>query len=244
MANTTPFAQNAGGDYRLSAMDLIRIDGLELRCIVGLRSYERKRQQPLSLDISLGLDLSSAGRSGRIIDTADYSRVADEITALLHFREYRLLEVAAEEAAALLFASHQPVQQVRIRMDKPEALAGRARSAAIEITRSRGAFGATEEPTFYGGKTTLLQEAEGAIELLRIAPGCEVELSDNARRLEVTRGKGSGDGGESAGPITYERGQVSHYSAGQLGLWICRCLVFADGSEGPADAGSSPPKVP
>jgi FolB domain-containing protein len=84
-------------------MDQIRVIGLELRCIVGLRSYERRREQPLTVDISLGLDLSSAGRSGQITDSVDYSIVADEVTTLLRFREYRLLEAAAEEAAALLF---------------------------------------------------------------------------------------------------------------------------------------------
>ena len=87
-------------------MDLIRVVGLELRCIVGVRSYERRREQPLRVDIALGLDLSTAGRSGLIGDSVDYSEVADGITALLRFREYRLLEVAAEEASALLFAAY------------------------------------------------------------------------------------------------------------------------------------------
>ncbi|MGC4020340.1 MAG: hypothetical protein QM793_14685 [Muricomes sp.] len=41
-----------------AAMDLIRIEGLELRCIVGLRTYERHRPQPISLDIALGLKIS------------------------------------------------------------------------------------------------------------------------------------------------------------------------------------------
>ncbi len=209
-------------------MDLIRIEGLELRCIVGLRSYERKREQPLRLDIGLGLDLSSAGRSGRILDTADYSRVADEITALLHFREYRLLEVAAEEAAALLFATHPAVQKVHIRVDKPEALAGRARSAAVEITRTRGSFGSTEEPTNFGGRTVLLREAEATVELLRIQPGAELRLADPKRRLEVIGA--SGDPASSAGPVTYEADQESRYQAREAALFVCRCLTLAEGS--------------
>ena len=75
-------------------MDSIRIDGLELRCIVGLRSYERRHEQPLRLDLHLGLDASTAGRSGRIGDTIDYSRVADEVTALLQYVPLLRLEVA------------------------------------------------------------------------------------------------------------------------------------------------------
>src|SRR5690606_17575160 len=137
-------------------MDLIHVKGLELRCIVGIRSYERRREQPLRVDVSLGLDLSTAGRSGRIGDSVDYATVADQVTALLRFREYRLLEVAAEEAAAFLFAAHPALRQVQLRLDKPEALAGRARSAAVEMTRSRGAFGSSEDETPYGSRAELL----------------------------------------------------------------------------------------
>src|SRR5690606_11216538 len=157
-------------------------------------------------------------------DLADYARVADEITALLHFREYRLLEVAAEEAAAMLFATHPPIQQVRLRGDKPEALAGRARSAAVEITRTRGAFGATEEPTDYGGRIALLQEAEGVIELLRVAPGKELLPDTTHRRLEIARPVTPLES-HYLGPVTYESGQQSCYRGGELGMLICRCLA-------------------
>jgi dihydroneopterin aldolase len=201
-------------------MDLIRIVGLELRCIVGLRSYERHRQQPLLIDLALGLDLSSAGRSGKIADSVDYADVADTITALLRFREYRLLEVAAEEAAALLFATYPTVGRVDVRLDKPEALAGRARAAAVEVSRSRGAFGATEEGTDYGGRTEILTTLEGAIERLRVAAGSEVVLEDGRRRLEcIASGKGRGRFS------TVEAGQRSVYRAGESDLLVCRCMA-------------------
>jgi len=152
-------------------MDVIRIEGLELRCIVGVRSYERRREQPLRIDVRLGLDLSSAGRSGYIHDTADYSQVADEVTALLRFREYRLLEVAAEEAAAMLLAAHPAVQEVGIRLDKPQALAGRARDASVEVSRTRGAYNQVPEATPYKSRLELLSSPEATLELLRIDPG-------------------------------------------------------------------------
>ncbi len=202
-------------------MDLIRIEGLELRCIVGLRSYERRREQPLHVDVSLGLDLSTAGRSGRIGDSVDYSDVADSITALLRFREYRLLEVAAEEVCALLFAIYPRIQHVTLRLDKPEALQGRARSAAVEITRSRGAFGATEEPTSFGGRTELLRASEAVVERLRVEPGCEVKLSDDQDRLEcIAEGPGRGR------LATVTAGVVSEFRAETSTLLVCRCLAL------------------
>jgi 7,8-dihydroneopterin aldolase/epimerase/oxygenase len=203
-------------------MDSIRIDGLELRCIVGLRSYERRHEQPLRLDLHLGLDASTAGRSGRIGDTIDYSRVADEVTALLQFREYRLLEVLCEEAAAFLFASHPRVQQVTLRVDKPEALRGRARTAAVQITRSRGAFGATEEATPYGGKIVLLREAEATVELLRLEPGQDLRLADPVPRLEMPFRAGEA----KAVPAVFAAASESSYAAQDSTLWVARCLVL------------------
>src|SRR5690606_15379339 len=62
--------------------DCLRVEGLELECIVGIRPAERKRPQRVRLDVTLGLDLTRAGRSGRIAHTVDYSLVLEEVTNL------------------------------------------------------------------------------------------------------------------------------------------------------------------
>lgn len=222
-----PFDSNPIRVSKLAHMDQIRVIGLELRCIVGLRSYERRREQPLTVDISLGLDLSSAGRSGQITDSVDYSIVADEVTALLRFREYRLLEAAAEEAAALLFSAHPVVQQVRLRLDKPEALAGRARAASVEMTRTRGAFGATEESTDFGGRTELIRSPEGIVERLRVRDGEKIELNDPHDRLEVV----------DAGPgsvhlFTRKAGEASNYRADGKPVFVTRCVALPASGRG------------
>lgn len=208
-------------------MDLIRIEGLELRCIVGIRSYERHREQPIRVDITLGLDLSAAGRSGRIADSADYARVADAATSLLRFREYRLLEVAAEETAAMLFAAYPFIKLVRIRMDKPEALAGRARTAAVEIERTRGAFGSVETQTPYGSKTELLLSSEASIEQLRVQGGSEIVLDDPSPRLEwIVRGRSETGIFDARTPTRRAAGEVVRLLAhGEEPALIVRCVL-------------------
>jgi FolB domain-containing protein len=204
-------------------MDTIRIDGLELRCIVGVRSYERRREQPLRIDVRLGLDLRNAGKSGRISDTADYARVADEVTALLRFREYRLLEVAAEEAAAMLLGVHPAVLEVSLRLDKPQALAGRARGASVEITRSREVI--TNELCSYGTRRELLRSDEATLELLSIDPGATAELEDPRRRLEwLVQGElgglqEAGHASPAAGPTALYRNVSAHPAT------VFRCLT-------------------
>ncbi len=205
-------------------MDLIHVKGLELRCIVGIRSYERRREQPLRVDVSLGLDLSTAGRSGRIGDSVDYATVADQVTALLRFREYRLLEVAAEEATAFLFAAHPAIRQVQMRLDKPEALAGRARSAAVEMTRSRGAFGSSEEETAYGTRSELLRSPEGIVERVLVMPGQSVVFAEDHNRLESIV-----DGSAKGRLVVAGRGQTTTYEAGSnTALLLCRCVALPD----------------
>lgn len=213
-------------------MDLIRIEGLELRCIVGLRSYERHREQPLRADIALGLDLSGAGRSGRIGDSADYGKVADAVTSLLRFREYQLLEVAAEETAALLFAAYPIAKLVRVRLDKPEALAGRARTAAVEIERTRGAFGTVEEATPFGSRVEVLRTAEALVELLKVRPGSAVILDDASARLEwLVSGRARGEAYEGRGPFVAAPGQVIDVTAeGADPLLLCRCVRLSRGA--------------
>ena len=86
--------------------DSLFIEALELECIVGIRPAERRRPQRVRVDVRMMLDLARAGRSGRFGHTVDYSLVVEEISRLLHFREYRLVEMATEEIAGMLFAAH------------------------------------------------------------------------------------------------------------------------------------------
>lgn len=153
------------------APDCLKIEALELECIVGIRPAERKRPQRVRLDVDLVLELSRAGRSGRFAHTVDYALVVEEISRLLHFREYRLVEMATEEIAGMLFAAHPLLDSVSIRLEKPEALGGRARTAAICVTRGRSAFPPRSRQTGLVRTDTLLETQEARLESLTLAPG-------------------------------------------------------------------------
>jgi dihydroneopterin aldolase len=162
-------------------MDSIRISDLELSCIVGIRPSERRRRQRVRLSIELDLDLSRSGTSGRIAQTVDYSVVVDEAAKLLEFREYRLIEMATEELSAMLLGIYPTVENVRITLEKPEALRGRAR-AAVSIERKRGE--ARVEALAFGEEHVLLENAEARLSVLKVKPGSRIErLSGPERRL-------------------------------------------------------------
>jgi dihydroneopterin aldolase len=152
-------------------MDLIRIRGLEMDCIVGVRPLEREREQRVHLDLALGMDLSKAGRTGRIALTCDYSEIAEEVIAMLRFRRYHLIEMATEELAAMLLGTHPALEFVEIRLDKPAALDGKARAASVEVKRTRAAFPHRARSTTFGGTDVLLETREAGLYLVRIEPG-------------------------------------------------------------------------
>lgn len=156
-------------------MDSVEIRGLYCRCIIGIRTRERRLRQPVRIDVSLALDLERAGKSGRIAHTVDYARAASELIALLQFRCYWLLEVAAEECAGWLFAAHPAIQAVSLHLTKPQALAGQAESGGVRVTRKRPPE-VVRRPTDFGFVQPQLETSDASISLVGLAPGASVAL--------------------------------------------------------------------
>ena len=165
------------------ARDAIRIRDLKLDCTIGVNPDERTREQPLLAQIELELDLAAAGRSGTIADICNYDCVADEVAVLLRFCCYRLLESAAEEVSAMLLAVHPTVEAVRLRLDKPEALRGRAGAAGVEVLRRPDDFPRRFEVARFGS-------VEGRPEGCRLGAGPCLTPEAKATRRPALRGEG------------------------------------------------------
>lgn len=198
------------------ARDAIRIRDLEVGCTIGINPDERTREQPLLVQVELEVDLSAAGRSAAISDTCNYDRVADEIAALLKFRRYRLLESAAEELSAMLLAVHPVIAGVRLRIDKPEALRGRAAAAAIEVQRRPVDYPRYHESSRFGTVEVVLETAEAGLYLLHIDPGATLSSHHHQvmRELEWhVRGELLRCGERLSGlcPVVWPQGQVHDY---------------------------------
>ena len=164
-------------------MDFVQIQGLELSCIIGVRPAERRTKQVVHVDLDMGLDLSRAGQSGRIGQTVDYSQVAEEISALLGFRDYQLLEVSAEEICAMLFGAHAGLECIAISIQKPAALKGRARSGGVKVTRERNDATRRRRAVSFGEVELLMETHEAELRLLHLQPGMSVP-SDSERSIE------------------------------------------------------------
>ena len=214
--------------------DKIRIRGLRVDCVIGVLPEERTREQPVILDVELTLDVSSAAYTGRIDRTVDYDRAAQEIDALLRFRRYQLLEMAAEELCAMLIGVHPSIEHVVLEIQKPRALLGRAASVGVEVSRGRADFpSARDKPEF--GEVEIIHESSAAgLYLLHIDPGKRIPTHYHAvmRELEwLVAGEVERDGRRLGGfsPVAWPQGQRHTYvnvGTGRATLFCCDSPPF------------------
>ena len=195
--------------------DHIRIHGADLGCVIGVHAEERHREQPIRYQVELGLDLAKAGYSGKIGDTCDYAEVSKFVGALLQFRRYRLLEVAVHEIAAMLFGLYAPLETVEVRLEKPEALQGKA-SAVVGIHRVRADFPRRREAARFGAVDVLGENSEAGLYLLHVEPGQSIPSHFHRvmRELEwLVAGELLRDGSPCVRgePVVWTRGHVHRY---------------------------------
>ena len=196
--------------------DRIHIAGIEVHCVVGVYPRERTVEQPLRVDVEFSLDTRAAGFTCDLTQSVDYDRVTDEIIALLKFREYEMLETAAEEVCAMLLALHTKATAVRLRLEKPQALAGRAASASVEVRRRREDFPVRYEAPAFGEVEIIYESTAAGLYLLHVEPGREIPAHHHRvmRELEwVASGGLIRDGVPVVGfdPVAWPRGQSHHY---------------------------------
>ena len=119
------------------ARDHIYVNGLRLMALVGVLPHERDALQPVQIDVDLEVDLSEAGVTDNLDDTANYGEISNAIAEVVRTSSDTLLErLAARIADRVLHFDHVEVADVmvtKLRPPIPEDLV----SSAVRIVRSR-----------------------------------------------------------------------------------------------------------
>ena len=115
--------------------DKIFLEGLEVRCRIGIFGWERKIRQKVAIDLEFPADTRKAAKKDRIGDAVDYKRIAKHTFAFVRKSEFYLIETLAERLAGSLLKAFS-LPEVRVRVSKPGAIRG-AKTAAVEITRKK-----------------------------------------------------------------------------------------------------------
>ncbi len=115
--------------------DRIHITDLLLRCIIGIREWERTTPQNVNLNITLFTDFSKACLSDDIADTVDYVAIKKDIIKEVEASSFNLVEKLAHTIAEICLRNERVIR-VDVNLSKPGALRF-ARTVAVEITRTR-----------------------------------------------------------------------------------------------------------
>ncbi|NLW49561.1 MAG: dihydroneopterin aldolase [Candidatus Brocadiaceae bacterium] len=116
-------------------LDRIHIRDLLLRCVIGVREWEREALQNVLLNITLHADLRAACAGDALEDTVDYVAIKKRVIELVEASAYGLLETLAQAVADACLEDPR-VRRVDVTLEKPGALRF-ARSVAVEISRER-----------------------------------------------------------------------------------------------------------
>ena len=73
----------------------LRLNGIDVDCVIGDRPDERIRTQRLAVDVELSVD-DAAAETDELADAVDYAELAERIRAALVEAKCRLIERAAK----------------------------------------------------------------------------------------------------------------------------------------------------
>lgn len=114
-------------------MDLVLIEGLEIRTVIGIYDWEREIRQTVRLDLEMAWDISKAGKTDNIIDTLDYKSVSKRLINFVEASEFGLIESLAEHCAKIVLLEFN-VPWLRLKLSKPGAVRG-SENVAVLIER-------------------------------------------------------------------------------------------------------------
>jgi FolB domain-containing protein len=119
-------------------MDLIEINNLRLRCIIGFSPHERKDKQDVVISLRIGTDMRAAGESDNPDDAFNYRTVTKAIISHVEASSYQLVEALATAIARICIVDHH-APYVEVRVHKPGALRF-SDSVGVAITRTPDDF--------------------------------------------------------------------------------------------------------
>ena len=100
-------------------MDCIILEGMIFYGYHGLKAEEKSLGQRFIVDLKVELDLSVAGNSDQISDTAHYGNMYRVVKRIVEGKSKNLIEAVAEDVATTILKDFN-VSSVSIKISKPD----------------------------------------------------------------------------------------------------------------------------
>lgn len=127
-----------------NVLQIMNIDGLDCRCIIGVNSHERLEKQRLLIGLSIwGIEnrLSPSMMAGVNMDpspTLAYQDVANDVVERVSGSSYETIEALATAIAQVATMSHG-FENARVTIEKPGGVSGMGASG-VTISRTKAFF--------------------------------------------------------------------------------------------------------
>ncbi|AEF55855.1 dihydroneopterin aldolase [Marinomonas posidonica] len=113
--------------------DLVFIEGLKAKAVIGVYDWEKIIQQDLLLDLEMEHDNRLPAATDDLSKTLDYEAISNYILAYCLEHQFELIETLAERLLTDLAATFQ-LQAVRLVLRKPAAVAA-ADAVGVKLYR-------------------------------------------------------------------------------------------------------------
>jgi dihydroneopterin aldolase len=118
--------------------DRIVLAGMAFQARHGVLDWEKSTAQRIEVDVELALDVQPAGLDDDLNRTVDYRAVYAIVRQIVESTTYNLVEALAEAIAHEILAEQGLVDEVVVRVRKPEVrLEGPLDYSGVEIRRVR-----------------------------------------------------------------------------------------------------------
>jgi len=104
----------------MTRLDRLTLTGLRVHAHHGVFDYERESGQPFIIDVTVHLDLSTAGARDDLAETIHYGVLAEDIVRAVERDPVDLIETLAERVA-LVVLEYRAARLVDVTVHKPQA---------------------------------------------------------------------------------------------------------------------------
>lgn len=115
---------------------IIRIKNIDVETVIGVYDWEKKKRQPLIINVKLEYNGKNAARSDDIKDAVDYIEIAKKIKDEVEKTSFELVEKLVDFVLDIVMRDNR-IKKAKIEIDKPEALKGIADSVSVTGKRKR-----------------------------------------------------------------------------------------------------------
>lgn len=102
-------------------VDLINIEGLRLRCVIGCNAEERRDRSDVVIDLTIRTDAGPAGESDELGDAWDYRAATKAVIADVETSRFRTVEALTAQVARVIVCE-RGAPWARVQVRKPGAL--------------------------------------------------------------------------------------------------------------------------